>query len=115
MKRDPWLVEHGLLDIIDADIVVVVDKNNNCFAFKLSDPVEILFTKDLQHKFADIIKIYTTRCPLSVPDDTRHGSHWADWMRKQPNLDFRNPANDPWKTMSGLLHLGEGYMIGDLK
>lgn len=113
-QRDRYAVENGLFDhITGSDIVLALDKDNNVIFVELQDAFQNLLKKYLEHRIAEAFAVYSILHPVPLPDLTRHGTHWVDWLIKRPELDFRNPGNEQNAAVSGQYHDGVGAVAGD--
>lgn len=101
-KRDQYAVENGLLyEVRNTDIVLVLDQSDNLVLFQCSDVFKQLLTKAVQKLVVQSFETYSTCAPVPFPDMTRHGLHWISFLAERPDLDFRNPDNDPRHAKSG--------------
>lgn len=98
---------------IDADIVMILDAKTNIIAFQCSDVFRKLLTKSMERNIAEALEIFSSLQPIPYPDFTRHGLHFVDWLKRQPDLDFRQRENDPRQAKSGVYHWGARFPIGD--
>ncbi|RYP60694.1 hypothetical protein DL769_007998 [Monosporascus sp. CRB-8-3] len=112
-ERDEYAVKHGLLHFVEADIVMVLDKANHVIAFQFSDAFGELLTKNVKNQVTASLDTFSTLQPVPVPDMTRHGLHWVDWLAEHPELDFRIRENDPRRAKSGVYHFGGHCETGD--
>ncbi|KAI0129008.1 hypothetical protein BJ170DRAFT_721909 [Xylariales sp. AK1849] len=113
-RRNEFAVSKRIFHRIeDTDIIMVLDKADNVIAFVCSDAFRKLLTKGVEEDVAQSLETFSTLDPLPVPDMTRHGLHWIDWLVKRPELDFRNRENDPRIAKSGVYHFGARCSIGD--
>ncbi|RYP13953.1 hypothetical protein DL767_010475 [Monosporascus sp. MG133] len=112
-ERDEYAVKHGLLHCVEADIVMVLDKANHVIAFQFSDAFGELLTKNVENEVTASLDTFSTLQPVPVPDMTRHGLHWVDWLAERPDLDFRIRENDPRRAKSGVYHFGGHCETGD--
>ncbi|KAK7756778.1 hypothetical protein SLS62_001221 [Diatrype stigma] len=60
----------------------------------------------LEHEASQAIEAYSTLHAVPLPDMTRHGLHYIEWLVDHPELDFRNPQHDPRTAKSGLYYFG---------
>lgn len=101
-KRDEYATENGLLyKVRNTDIVMILDRSDNMVLFQCSDVFKKLLTKAIQKRVVESFETYSTCTPVPFPDMTRHGLHWISWLAERPDLDFRNPNNDPRQAKSG--------------
>ncbi|RYP04519.1 hypothetical protein DL765_010161 [Monosporascus sp. GIB2] len=112
-ERDDYAVKHGLLHFVEADIVMVLDKANHVIAFQFSDAFGELLTKNVKNEVTTSFGTFSTLQPVPVPDMTRRGLHWVDWLAEHPELDFRIRENDPRRAKSGVCHFGGHCETGD--
>jgi hypothetical protein len=42
----------------------------------------------VEEKSTDSFEKYSTLAPGPLPDATRHGLHWTDWLKEHPEFDF---------------------------
>ncbi|KAI0124474.1 hypothetical protein F4776DRAFT_203061 [Hypoxylon sp. NC0597] len=82
-QRDDFALSQNMFHLVQTDIFIALDG-----------------------KVAQSLETYSTLQPVPLPDMTRHGLHWVDWLIRRPDLDFRNPENDPRKAKSGVYHIG---------
>lgn len=114
-QRDEFAYAQDLVHKLkDTEIIVVVDKANSLIAFQCSDAFRKLLTKSIEREVTEAFETYSTLQPVPIPDMTRHGLHWIDWLvNDHPELDFRNPKNDPKLAKSGVYHFGGRCAVGD--
>ncbi|RYP79712.1 hypothetical protein DL770_006554 [Monosporascus sp. CRB-9-2] len=112
-KRDDYAVKHGLLHVAEADIVMVPDKANHVIAFQFSDAFGELLIKNVENELTASLDTFSTLQPVPVPDMSRHGLQWVDWLAERPKLDFRIRENDPRRAKSGVYHFGGHCETGD--
>lgn len=111
-KRYP--VENKLFyHIKEVDILMVIDKDRNAIYFQLWSALRRLLGMQGEEKTTDSFEKYSTLAPVPLPDATRHGLHWTDWLKEHPEFDFQNPANDLRQAKSGVYHLGGHCETGD--
>lgn len=118
-KRDEWAIENLrekhpgiLLHITGQDIVLCVDKNNCTIFCQMNKVFQRLLKESLEARYIRCIETYALLHPGPLPDIQRHGTHWTTWLLERPELDFRNPANDPRQAISSVLHLCYGPETG---
>ncbi|KAH9885744.1 hypothetical protein F4778DRAFT_774274 [Xylariomycetidae sp. FL2044] len=112
-RRDAYAVEQGLFHYIDSDITMVFDKHGVVIAFQCSDVFRKLLDGGVQAAVTKDFENFSTRQPVPIPDMTRHGLHYIDWLAERPELDFRNPRNNPRLAKSGVYHFGARCPAGD--
>ncbi|KAJ0108799.1 hypothetical protein J7T55_011290 [Diaporthe amygdali] len=113
-KRNDYATDNKLLyNIQNTDIVLVLDQSDNIILFQCSDVFKQLLTKAIQKLVVQSFETYSSRTPVPFPDMTRHGLHWIAFLRERPDLDFRNPNNDPRLAKSGVFHIGGRCEVGD--
>ncbi|RYP05203.1 hypothetical protein DL764_003983 [Monosporascus ibericus] len=112
-ERDKYAVKHELLHFVEADIVMVLDKANHVIAFPFSEAFGELLTKKVENEVTTSFDTFSTLQPVPVPDMTRHGLHWVDWLAERPELDFRIKENDPRRAKSGVYHFEGHCETGD--
>ncbi|KAH9999724.1 hypothetical protein F4779DRAFT_635797, partial [Xylariaceae sp. FL0662B] len=115
-QRDQYAVSAGIFHRIkNVDVVMVLDKSDNVIVFQLANAFRELFTKgkNIEKEIARSIETFSSLQPLPIPDMTRHGLHWINWLAEHPEFDFRNPSNDPYLAKSGVYHFGGHCEIGD--
>lgn len=101
-KRDEYATDNGLLyKVRNTDIVMILDRSDNLVLFQCSDVFKKLLTKAVQKLVVESFETYSTCTPVPFPDMTRHGLHWISFLAERPDLDFRNPDNDPRQAKSG--------------
>lgn len=101
-KRNNYATNNGLLyKVRNTDIVLVLDRADNLILFQCSDVFKQLLTKAVQKYVVESFETYSTCTPIPFPDMTRHGLHWIEFLAERPDLDFRNPDNDPRQAKSG--------------
>lgn len=101
-KRDQYATDNGLLyKVGNTDIVIILDRSDNLVLFQCSDVFKQLLTKAVQKLVVQSFDTYSTCTPVPFPDMTRHGLHWISFLVERPELDFRNPDNDPRQAKSG--------------
>lgn len=101
-RRNEYAVDKGLLyKVQNTDIVLVLDQSDNIILFQCTDVFRQLLTKAVQKHVVQSFETYSSRTPLPFPDMTRHGLHWISFLLERPDLDFRNPNNDPRLAKSG--------------
>ncbi|KAI0385389.1 hypothetical protein F5Y04DRAFT_292009 [Hypomontagnella monticulosa] len=107
--RDEHAVSHNMFHHVKADILMALDAKGAVIAFSFSDPFRALLSKRVEAKVAESLETYSTLHPVPIPDMTRDGLHWTNWLAKRPDLDFRNPSNDPRLAKSGAYRFGTYY------
>jgi hypothetical protein len=113
-QRDEYAVTHGVFHQVVAEIVIVLDQADKVIVFQCSDAFRKLLTKGIEKEVAKSLETFSTLQPLPVPDMTRHGLHWIEWLAKDhPEFDYRNPANNPRLAKSGVYHFGAHCDVGD--
>ncbi|KAL1858752.1 hypothetical protein Daus18300_009886 [Diaporthe australafricana] len=113
-RRNEFAADNGLLHKVQkADIVLVLDQSDNIILFQCTDVFRRLLTKGVQSRVVQSYETYSSRTPLPFPDMTRHGLHWISFLLERPDLDFRNPDNDPRVAKSGVFHIGGRCEVGD--
>jgi hypothetical protein len=101
-RRNEYAVDNGLLHKVEGvDIVLVLDRSDNIILFQCTNVFDHLLTKAIQKLTVQSFETYSTRTPVPFPDMTRHGLHWMSFLAERPDLDFRNPDNDPRVAKSG--------------
>lgn len=101
-KRNDYATENGLLyKVENMDIIMILDQSDNLILFQCGDVFNQLLTKAVQKLVVQSFETYSTLTPVPWPDMTRHGLHWISFLSERPDLDFRNPDNDPRKAKSG--------------
>ncbi|ROV88738.1 hypothetical protein VMCG_10062 [Cytospora schulzeri] len=101
-RRDEYAVANSLFyKVENTEIVLVLDKSDNTILFQCTNVFQKLLTKAVQTAVAKDFETYSSLVPVPTPDMTRHGLHWIDWLLQRPELDFRNPENDPCLAKSG--------------
>lgn len=105
-QRDAYATENAFFHHVTAEITMVLDKNNNVIAFQCSDAFGKLLDKVVQRDVTDSFETFSTLQPVPLPDMTRHGIHYIDWLAERPEFDFRNLQNDPRLAKSGAYHFG---------
>ncbi|RYO92891.1 hypothetical protein DL766_009131 [Monosporascus sp. MC13-8B] len=88
-------------------IFVALDGAGAVVAFVFSDTFCALLSKGVEKEVVRSLETYSTPQLVPVPDMTRHGFHWVDWLVQRPDFDFRNPQNDPRLAKSGVYHFGD--------
>ncbi|RYP25206.1 hypothetical protein DL765_000087 [Monosporascus sp. GIB2] len=112
-RRDGFAVSHDLFRHVRVDIVMALDDAGAVIAFVFSDAFRALPTKGGEKEVVRSLETYSTLQPVPVPDMTRHGLRWVDCVLPRPDLDFRNPQNDPRLTKFSVYHFGDRCGIGD--
>lgn len=84
---------------------MVLDAEGDVILFQLAGAFGQFFWSELEHQAVRAIETYSTLHALPIPDMTRNGLHYIEWLVKHPEFDFRNPQNDPRTAKSGLYHL----------
>ncbi|KKY34505.1 hypothetical protein UCDDA912_g05508 [Diaporthe ampelina] len=113
-KRNDYATTNGLLHKIEnVDIVLVLDQSDNLILIQCSDVFKNLLTKAVHKLVVQSFETYSSLVPAPFPDMTRHGLHWISFLAERPDLDFRNPDNDPRVAKSGLFHIGARCEVGD--
>ncbi|KAI1076942.1 hypothetical protein F5B20DRAFT_593578 [Whalleya microplaca] len=113
-QRDEYAVAHDVFYYIeDTDVVLVLDKSANVIAFQFSDAFRHLLTKAVEKEVTESMETFSSLYAVPLPDMTRHGLHWIDWLVKHPEFDFRIPENDPVMAKSGVYHFGGRCGNGD--
>jgi hypothetical protein len=112
-KRDKLAVENNIFHIVDADIILVLDRNTQVIAFQLSSAFKKLISDSIEDEIVEAFNTFSTLQPVPLPDGTRHGLHWVEFLRKYAEKDFRNPQNDLRKAKSGVYHFGCHFSTGD--
>ncbi|KAI7773875.1 hypothetical protein LA080_009698 [Diaporthe eres] len=113
-KRNDYATENGLLyKVENTDIIMVLDQSDNLILIQCGDVFKELLTKAVQKLVTQSFETYSTLTPVPWPDMTRHGLHWISFLSERPDLDFRNPDNDPRMAKSGVFHVGARCEIGD--
>jgi len=113
-QRDEYAIENGLFyHVKSTEIVMVLDKADNVIVFQFSNSFRELLSTVIQEEVLEAFEKYTTLQPVPVPDATRHGLHWVEWLKERPDLDFRISDNDPRKAKSGVYHFGGRCQTGD--
>ena len=101
-KRNEYAVDNSLLHKVqNTDIILILDHSDNMILFQCSDVFRQLLTRAVQKLVIQSFETYSTRTPVPFPDMTRHSLHWMDFLAQRPDLDFRNPDNDPRVAKSG--------------
>lgn len=101
-KRNDYATDNGLLyKVENVDIVLVLDQSDNLILFQCRDVFDQLLTKAVQKLVVQAFETYSTCTPIPWPEVTRHGLHWIKFLVERPELDFRNPDNDPRVAKSG--------------
>jgi Oxygenase domain of the 2OGFeDO superfamily len=111
-QRDKYAVLNRLFHHINADLVIVLNKNGEVIAFQCCAAVKILLSEAVQESIVEGLETYSTIHAVPAPDATRHGLHWIEWLKEHPEFDFRNPDNDLRKAKSGVLHGGCHCAVG---
>jgi len=115
-RRDEYAVEKGIFYYVkDVDILMVLDKNKKMIIFQCSNAFQKVLSREIQDRVVDSITKYSVLQPVPLPDGTRHGMHWTDWLQENPQFDYRNPANDLLRIgpQSGVYHFGIHCQVGD--
>ncbi|KAI1081669.1 hypothetical protein F5B20DRAFT_534916 [Whalleya microplaca] len=113
-QRDKYGIQQGIFyQIKNTDIVMVLDKDSEVILFQLSDAFTRLLTKRIERDVVQALETYSTLQAVPLPDMTRHGLHYIDWLLEHPEFDFRRPENDPRLAKSGVYHFGTICSIGD--
>jgi hypothetical protein len=112
-QRDKYAVEENLFQSIDSDIVMVLDKIGEVIAFQLCDGLAKLLGENLPQEIVEAFDTFSTLQPVPLPDGTRHGLHWVEFLKEKAHLDFRNPENDLRNAKSGVYHFGCHFRTGD--
>ncbi|KAI0004347.1 hypothetical protein F4779DRAFT_74933 [Xylariaceae sp. FL0662B] len=113
-RRDQYAADHGLFyRVEDSEIIMILDKADNVIAFQMDDAFRKFLRKGIENKVVKSIETYSTLQPVPLPDMTRHGLHWVDWLIEHPEFDSRVPQNDPRIAKSGVYHFGANCTIGD--
>lgn len=84
---------------------MVLDAEGEIIYFQLEKAFNHFIWGELQEQSFRAIEAYSTLHAVPLPDMTRNGLHYIEWLVSHPELDFRNPRNDPRKAKSGLYHL----------
>jgi hypothetical protein len=106
-RRDQFAVDNSVFyHIKNADIVMVLDKNTNIISFQCNSAIRQLLSKVVQQMVVDAFEKYSTLAAVPLPDMTRHGLHWTDFLPQNPQFDPRNPDSDIRKAKSGVYHFG---------
>ncbi|CAJ2511347.1 Uu.00g069720.m01.CDS01 [Anthostomella pinea] len=106
-KRDEYGVSNGVFyRIEDTDIVMVLDQDDEVILFQLSSAFTKLLTEQVQQATVQALETYSTLHPVPLPDMTRHGLHYMEWLVEHPEFDFRRPESDLRKAKSGAYHFG---------
>ncbi|RYP71807.1 hypothetical protein DL769_004613 [Monosporascus sp. CRB-8-3] len=112
-RRDDFAVSHDLFHNVRTDIFHGVGQRRRRHRLRVfSDAFRAPLTKGVEKEVVRSLETYSTLQPMPVPDMTRHGLHWVDWLVRRPDLDFRNPQNDPRLAKSGVYHFGSRCGIG---
>ncbi|KAH9908621.1 hypothetical protein F4778DRAFT_776908 [Xylariomycetidae sp. FL2044] len=94
-RRDEYATAHAYsIKSKNTDIFMALDKSNKVIAFQCADAFRRVLTKRVEKKVARSLETFSTRQAVPLPDMTRHGLHWIDWLAERPDLDARNPKND---------------------
>ena len=113
-RRNQYAVDHNLFyHIKEVDILMVLDKDADVIYVQLWSALGKLLSTQVEQKSIDSFEKYSTLAPGPLPDATRHGLHWTDWLKEHPEFDFRNPANDLRLAKSCVYHLGGHCATGD--
>ena len=113
-KRNQYALEHKLFyHVREVDILMVIDEDRNVIYFQLWSALNRLLGMQVEEMTIDSFEKYSTLAPGALPDATRHGLHWTDWLKEHPEFDFRNPANDLRQAKSIVYHLGGYCATGD--
>jgi hypothetical protein len=113
-KRDQYAIENKLFyHIKEVDILMVINEDRNVIYFQLWSALSRLLGMQVEEKTLDSFEKYSTLAPGPLPDATRHGLHWTDWLKEHPEFDFRNPANDLRQAKSCVYHLGGHCATGN--
>jgi hypothetical protein len=106
-RRDQFAVNNSVFYYIrNADIVMVLDKNTNVISFQCNYAIRQLLGKVTQQMIIDSFEKYSTLAAVPLPDITRHGLHWTDFLPQNSQFDPRNPDSDIRKAKSGVYHFG---------
>ncbi|KAI1085231.1 hypothetical protein F5B20DRAFT_589995 [Whalleya microplaca] len=111
--RDEYAVTHGLFHHVKADIFMALDMTGAVIAFTFSNGFRSLLTKGIEKEVTCSLESFSTLQPVLISDMTCHGLYWVEWLAQRPDLDHRNPENDPRLAKSGVYHFGGRCMIGD--
>ncbi|KAH9887162.1 hypothetical protein F4778DRAFT_436504 [Xylariomycetidae sp. FL2044] len=113
-KRDEYGVSNNIFyRVKNADVVMVIDQNNEPILFQLSDAFQKLLTSTVECDAVQALETYSTLHPVPLPDMTRHGLRYIEWLLEHPELDFRRPDNDPRLAKSGTYHFGTRCSLAD--
>lgn len=113
-RRDDYAVEKDILHhVMGTDIVMALDKSDNVIFFQCSDAFDKLLGTHVERQVAKSLETFSTLQPVPIPDMTRHGLHWIDWLAEHPEFDFRVPGCDPRTAKSGVYHWGGRCETGD--
>ncbi|KAI0480739.1 hypothetical protein GGR56DRAFT_671825 [Xylariaceae sp. FL0804] len=113
-RRDQHALDRGFFyETGDAEIVLVLDGFGKIIAFQCADAFRKLLTKGVERDVSTDFETFTTCQPVPLPDMTRHGLHYVDWLAERPELDFRDPRSDPRTAKSGVYHFGAHCQVGD--
>jgi hypothetical protein len=94
-RRDQFAVDNSVFYYIrNTDIVMVLDKNANIISFQCNYAVRQLLGKVIQKMTVDSFKKYSTLATVPLPDMTRHGLHWTDFLPQNSLFDPRIPDSD---------------------
>jgi len=110
-RRDAFADKEKLFYVVNSDIVMILDKADHIIGIQCSDSFHELLDNSVEVKVFDGFRTYSILQPMPLPDSTRHGLHWAEWLRRRPENDFRNPEGDR-RRPSGVSHHGSGFMTG---
>lgn len=112
-QRDAYAAENAFFYHVTAEITMVLDQNDKVIAFHCSDAFGKLLDKVVQKDVTDSFETFSTLQPVPLPDMTRHGIHYIDWLAERPEFDSRNPQNDPCLAKSGVYHIGVRCSLWD--
>jgi len=115
-QRDEYAIEKGIFYYVKhAEIIFILDKNNKVLLFQCSNAIRQLLSDEFQEHILDSFQKYSIIHAPPLPDGTRHGLHWTDWLKEHPNFDYRNPANKLREVgpQAGVYHFGPHSCIGD--
>lgn len=84
---------------------MVLDAEGEVILFHLSGAFGMFVWDELEQRAFRAIEAYSTLHAVPLPDMTRNGLHYTEWLVNNPELDFRNPQYDPKTAKSGLYHL----------
>lgn len=101
-KRNDYATDNGFFHKVEnVDIILVLDQSDNLILFQCCNVFDQLLTKAVQKLVVQSFETYSTCTPIPWPEVTRHGLHWIKFLAERPELDFRNPENDPRVAKSG--------------